>query len=88
MGEAHRQRTCIGTDIPRSQDWEHPIVLWPDICDNFCQILVTIDQLSMKIYKTHAVIFRKYLALAQAQTSLTLIPIPNISGHLFHTSSG
>jgi hypothetical protein len=50
MGEAHHQRTCIGTDIPRSQDREHPIVLWPDICDNSRQILVMIGQLFVKIY--------------------------------------
>jgi hypothetical protein len=30
------------------------------------------------------VIFRKYLALAQAQTSRVLVLIPNISGQLFH----
>jgi hypothetical protein len=34
------------------------------------------------------VIFRKYLALAQAQTSLTPILIPDTSGHLFHKYSG
>ena len=34
------------------------------------------------------VIFRKYLALAQAQMSLTHILIPNISGQLFHKYPG
>jgi len=33
-------------------------------------------------------IFRKYLALAQVQTSLVLILIPTTSGHLFHKYSG
>ncbi len=76
----------IGTVIPRSQCREHPVVLWPDICDNSGQILVIIGQLFMKIYTT--VIFRKYLALAQAQTSLTHILVPNISGQLFHKNPG
>src|SRR5216684_201781 len=42
----------IGTVIPRSQCREHPVVLWPDICDNSGQILVIIGQLFMKIYTT------------------------------------
>ncbi len=43
MGEAHRQRTCIGMDIPRSQDREHPIVLRPDICDNLQTLVIVIN---------------------------------------------
>ena len=40
----------------------------------------------MKTY--NFVIFRKHLALAQVQMSLTLILIPNASGRLFHKYSG
>ena len=29
---------------------EHPVVLWPDICDNLGQVLVIICQLFVKIY--------------------------------------
>jgi hypothetical protein len=64
-------------------------MLWPDMCDNLGQILLTICQLFVKIYKwTLHVIFRNYLALTQAQTSLTPILIPDTSGHLFHIYSG
>jgi hypothetical protein len=45
---------------------------------------VTLGQICVTI----SAIFRRYQALAQAQTSLTLILIPNISGRLFHTYSG
>jgi len=44
---------------------EHPLALWPDICNNLSQMLLIICQLLMKIVNP-TVIFRKYLALAQA----------------------
>ncbi len=46
---------------------------------------------SLKIYEIlhyNNVIFRIFLALAQAYPSLTLILILKISGRLFHTYSG
>jgi len=46
-----------------SQWREHPLMLWPDMCDNLRQILLTICHLFVKIYTTGDC--QKYLALAQ-----------------------
>src|SRR5258708_38281152 len=58
----------------------------PNICGKSCQIFVTLGQIFVTI--SIGVIFRKYLALAQAQMRLTLVLIPHTSGRLFHTNLG
>ena len=68
MGEAHRQLTFNGTDIPSSQ---YRAMLsfceaaLSNICEKSCQIFLTIGSKSVTIITTY-VNFRKYLALAQA----------------------
>src|SRR5712692_9783686 len=64
----------------------YPILALPNICEKSCQIFVILGQIFVTISTT--VIFRKYLALAQTETSLTRILIPNSSGHLFHKYLG
>jgi len=70
-------------------EYDAPIAsYWPEFAQNGKGHITVRQLLAHEAGISKLVIFRKHLALAQVQTSLTLILIPNTSGHLFHKYSG
>jgi hypothetical protein len=48
-------------------------VLWPDICDNLCQILVEIGQLFVKMYKFMVIVTNIWQKLSSVEHKKMLI---------------